>query len=45
MDLNFSLGLKFVTLTYKKPDVTLDEASKDFETTGYAVVYPAGHTC
>ncbi|WP_193556307.1 rolling circle replication-associated protein [Paenibacillus ginsengarvi] len=31
MDRNFSPGHKFITLTYAKPDVTLDEASKDYE--------------
>ncbi|MBO9607256.1 MAG: hypothetical protein J7639_14945 [Paenibacillaceae bacterium] len=31
MDRNFSLGHKFITLTYEKPDVTLDEAAKDYE--------------
>ncbi|SDD64530.1 hypothetical protein SAMN02799630_04554 [Paenibacillus sp. UNCCL117] len=31
MDRNFSLGHKFITLTYEKPDVTLDEVAKDYE--------------
>jgi hypothetical protein len=31
IDRNFSLGHKFITLTYEKPDVTLDEAAKDYE--------------
>lgn len=31
MDRNFSLGDKFITLTYEKPDVTLEEGAKDFE--------------
>lgn len=31
MDRNFSLGHKFITLTYEKLNVTLDEAAKDYE--------------
>lgn len=31
MDLNFSVGHQYITLTYRKEDVTLDEASLDFE--------------
>lgn len=31
MDMNFKPGDKYVTLTYAKEDVTLDEASQDFD--------------
>jgi hypothetical protein len=31
MDRNFSHGHKFITLTYEKEDVSLDEAARDFE--------------
>ncbi|QSB10853.1 RNA replicase [Lysinibacillus fusiformis] len=31
MDMNFKLGDKYVTLTYAKEDVSLDEASQDFD--------------
>lgn len=31
MDMNFTTGHQYITLTYGKKDVTLDEASRDFE--------------
>lgn len=31
MDMNFTTGHKYITLTYGKEDVTLDEAGRDFE--------------
>ncbi|WP_219834735.1 hypothetical protein [Paenibacillus sp. R14(2021)] len=31
MDRNFSQGHKFITLTYEKEEVSMDEAAKDFE--------------
>ncbi|WCM61380.1 rolling circle replication-associated protein [Paenibacillus polymyxa] len=31
IDLNFSIGDKYVTLTYEQEDVTVDQASNDFE--------------
>ncbi|MNW39541.1 hypothetical protein D3C74_166310 [compost metagenome] len=31
MDMNFTTGHQYITLTYEKEDVTLDEAGRDFE--------------